>query len=53
MNMIESNLIDLTGGGLDQEKSVVFRTDSRMKETLVDSVLRSKKELSKILITRI
>lgn len=45
---MESNLIDITSGGLDQEKSVVFRTDSRLRETLVDSVARSKKELSKI-----
>ena len=53
MNLIESNLNDITSGGLDQEKSVVFRTDSRIRETFVDSVARSKKELSRFALTRI
>ena len=47
MHLTGSDLLDLNAGGFDQDKSVVMRTDSRLRESLVESVMRSKKEMSR------
>lgn len=46
-NLNNSEVMELGSNAMDQERSMIMKTDSRLRESLVDNVLRSKREMSK------
>lgn len=52
MILNESYIMDGNPSGAD-DRSAMMRTDPRNRETLVESVMRSKKELSRPVLLRI
>ena len=50
--MNNSDILDLASGGqYDYDKSIIMKTDSKNRETLIDTVSRTKREMSSLVLT--